>query len=190
MKITHVREGIILILFILLLFVVYKGFIEPMYMDMFDESYVEDESYVVSEPPREESSQTESFKDLMMKDWAQIDLRFDYNTEERNWSGGGYQLRKFSDHCELYYYTANADEDLTCNFTVETYEKVLDLVLASDPQKYQQRSDENGKITYEIIPCALYLYWEGDTRGHMLCETPANIDEIIAKFEELKQAAE
>ena len=193
MKITNVREGILLLLLIGLVYVVGSRWMKSMNADMGGDA---SSMPIPEETQAERTSDTTvdanrepSLRERMLDEWSAIDLYYDYDTGSKSIDGGYYQLRCFGSYCTFYYSGPGMGEEISCNFTMEIYEEMLDLVLSSNPKPYAIRSDENGKITYEVLPSALRLYWGGGKGQQMLCETPENMDEIIARFEELKEAA-
>ena len=140
-----------------------------------------------------EASQTNSIsselKTKLSRDWSSIDLMYKYDLKVNGFAGQIYQLRTREDYCTFYYSNPSTKEEIHTNFTLEVYEELVDLVLKNEPVEYSIPADEHGKIEYGVVPHILKLYWGGQKGEQMLCSDPDNIDEIIAKFEEIKRYA-
>ena len=112
-----------------------------------------------------------------------ITLWYEFDTEQKGGRGDYYQLRLDDDKCTLIYHNRETFEDTYTDYSVDTYNEVLNLVCSQPLEEYKNKADANGKIIYETIPCMLSLYWPGESKYY---ETPANMDEIKAKFEAMK----
>lgn len=106
----------------------------------------------------------------------------DFNNEEETYEGGYYQLQLIDDRCNFYYSGADFTS-ASCDFSKEKFDEVLNMICSQKLEKHESRTDENGKITDEIIPIMLKI--DSD-----FIEAPANIDEIVATFESFKDQAE
>ena len=73
-----------------------------------------------------------------------------------------------------------------CDFSKDIFNDFLDLILSQDLEEYQYKTDLNGKIVYDVEPHILGLSFYGQV---VYYEDPSNMDEIIAKFEDLVEAA-
>ena len=62
---------------------------------------------------------------------------------------------------------------------------MLNLVCSQPLEKYESKTDANGKILYETVPCMLSLYLNGSD-GSVYFKSPSNMDEIVAKFESMR----
>ena len=125
-------------------------------------------------------------KDKLNNDWASIDLFYDYGTERGSIGGPYYQLRNHKTYCTLYYNNWETGEEINVNFDEETYQRFVDLVLTYYTEPYVYPTTEYGKIEYETLPRALHFFLSSAPGEQILCQEPANMDEIVAQFELLK----
>ena len=111
-----------------------------------------------------------------------ITLIKDFNNKEETCDGGFCQLYLHDDRCTL---LSNGPDniELTCDFSTDVYEEVLDMICSQNLEAYESITDENGKIVDETVPYVLSL-----NSGYV--KAPSNIDEIVSRFESLKEQAE
>lgn len=117
-----------------------------------------------------------------------INLLYEYDMLSKTWTGSYYQLRLWDDKCTLTYFNKDNSKTLYCDFSLDVYNEVIELICSHSLEKYEYPTDSNGKIIYETIPYILELFFGGYERP-VLLKDPANMNEIIAKFESLKAAA-
>lgn len=118
-----------------------------------------------------------------------ICLIYDFHIDEESWEGEFYQLYYKDDKCKFTYQNQNTGEELYSDYTGDVFNEVLDMIISQNPQEYQSKTDENGKIIYETIPCVIKLYRAGNPNNYYFTDLP-NQNEIIEKFEGFKDNAE
>ena len=116
-----------------------------------------------------------------------IELHYDFDPQSNGTYGKYYQLRMGKDKCTLTYYEPGQN-NVYCDFSKETYNELLNMVCSQELEKFESSSDANGKIVYERQPYILGLYMDG-SNGIVYFKNPKNIDQIIAKFESLRDSA-
>lgn len=128
----------------------------------------------------------------LSKEWASIDIMYDYDMQSNSWTGDYYELKNRGDHCQFIYHNHNHNtfEGIYCDFSIDIYNEIVDLVLSNTIEEYTLTADEHGKIIYDTVPYIMKLYWSGSDGRQILCKDPKNVTEIISKFEELKQYAQ
>lgn len=117
-----------------------------------------------------------------------IVFAYGFDAQHESFAGDYYQLRLNEDDCTLTYYDVTVGSELRCDFSIDVYDELLRMICNQPLEKYKSPIDENGKILYETVPHILGLYLDG-SKGTVYFSDPSNINEIIAKFEELKVAA-
>ena len=110
----------------------------------------------------------------------------DFNNKEETYEGSYYYLYLNGDRCHFSYQDADYTM-LACDFSKETYDEVMNMLCSEKLEEYESKTDENGKITDEIIPQIL-----GVNVGakNIYFKEPSNMSEIVAKFESFKEQAE
>lgn len=134
---------------------------------------------------KNESSNNAEVSDNEYATAKSINLLYEFDPETNSWRGDYYQLRLEKDKCTLQYHSQEPFEETYTDYSVDKYYEVLNLVCSQPLEKYENKVDDNGKIIYETVPCMLGLYMNG-SEGTIYFKTPANMDEIIAKFESMK----
>ena len=120
------------------------------------------------------------------EEMREIDLFCDLDTEYYS-SATHYEVVKNSDKCIFTYFYENGDIASTA-FSLDVYNELVDLIEAGNIEEYEEKYDSNGQIVYEKIPYMVFI--RVDKSGSYYLKTPSNIDEIVAKFESLKELAE
>ena len=128
-----------------------------------------------------------SEENALYRDAKGIFLREKFNPQDETWEGASYDLRLNDDKCTFTYTDFNVSDQRTCDFTVDVYEEFLNMICSQNPEEYENKTDENGKIIYEIEPHIIGVY--SNNKSYYLKDT-SNISEIIEKFESFKELAE
>ena len=123
---------------------------------------------------------------IIYNEIKEIYLYCDFDTEYHT-SKTLYELRKDTDKCN-FVYTYESGDIVSCSFSLDVYDEVVSLITASGIEEYEEKYDSNGKLTYEHLPYMLYIL--ADTSSFYYLKTPSNIDDIVEKFESLKELAE
>ncbi len=119
------------------------------------------------------------------KDTFTIYLLCDVNTNGFSY-GPYYQVDKQSDNC-IFTYQGGDDDFASTAFSLDVFNELVELIGAKGIEEYENQYDENGKIIYEDLPYVLYI-GVGKSDFYYL-KTPANMNEIVEKFESLKALA-
>lgn len=98
-----------------------------------------------------------------------------------------YEITKNEDKCIISYSDENGDIT-SGTFSLEVYDELLDLIASQGIEEYENTFDKNGKLVEDNQPYRIYLQ-VGQSDSYYL-KMPSNIDEIVAKFESLKELAE
>ncbi len=117
-----------------------------------------------------------------------IDLLYDYDTQKDTWTGEYYQLRIWGDKSTFTYYGEGSYDPIYCDFSLNTYYELLNMICVQQVEKYENQTDSNGKILYETVPRMLKLFLNASD-GSVCIKEPENMDAIIARFKELKESA-
>ena len=144
-----------------------------------------DEAVIENEETNEETEMSE--EEALIRDAKGISIRNDFNPQEESWQGASYELHLYDDKCTFNYYDFNTGEELTSDYTVDVFEEVIDMICADNPEEYENKADENGKIIYETVPHMLDIFTH--SKHHYLKE-PSNMNEILEKFESFKESAD
>lgn len=116
---------------------------------------------------------------------SDIYLGYQYTPRNSVFNDKYYHLNMATNKCVFDYRDSNKKEH-QCDFSKDIFNDFLDLILSQDLEEYQYKTDLNGKIEYDVEPYILGLSFNGQV---VYYENPSNMDEIIAKFEELVEAA-
>jgi len=118
-----------------------------------------------------------------------IELLYEFDPETNSWTGQYYQLRLSEDKCTLTYHEKdNYKDDIYCDFSKETYDEFLNMICDQDLEEFESKVDSTGKIIYEQQQYILGLYLNG-SHGTTYFKNPQNMDDIIKKFESLRDSA-
>ncbi len=113
----------------------------------------------------------------------------DFDPKAQFAEGEQYRLYIDEDKCTLRYQTSeNYYAEITeCDFSKDVFYVLLNTICSQDLEKFENPIDSNGKVIYEIQPYAIGLDMGG--RNEIYFKNPANMDEIIEKFESLRDSA-
>ena len=117
-----------------------------------------------------------------------IELLYDFDPETKNSNSKYYQLRIWGDKSSFTYYDDGPYNAIYCDFSLDTYYEFLNMICCQPLEKYEPKTDSNGKLLYENVPCIMGLFLNASD-GAVYFKDPTNMDEIIARFEELKDSA-
>ncbi len=122
------------------------------------------------------------------KDATGIALFYEYDTKEDGWHGDYYLIVLRDNKCVFNCLDKKKMETVSCDYSEDIFYEVLDSITSQKIEKYENEIDEKGMIVYETVPRILGVYVDGK-EGYVLINDPDNINDIVKKFEDLKNHA-
>jgi hypothetical protein len=134
----------------------------------------------------------ESENDLMQycKNTTGIYLYKDFDPESHSASGTRYSLRLIDD-CARLEVQKPSWPIFTCDFSVDKFYELRDILCSTELEEYAPEADSNGKLIYETLDFAVFIsnghpYNDSTTK---YLKAPTNLEKIKEYFEDLYKAA-
>ena len=91
--------------------------------------------------------------------------------------------------CQFVYRMYSSGSALQNNYTTETFDEIIRMILNGNPKEHTQNTDSTGRMVAETLPVALKIRTKNEegynNYVYLDCE---NIEEIYARFVEMRKA--
>jgi hypothetical protein len=114
-----------------------------------------------------------------------------FDTETHDAEGTQYALRLMDDCARLEVQKPSWPE-LSCDFSVDKFYELRDLLCSTELEEYTPKADADGKIVYETLEYAVFVSNNVSydiTKQNIYLKEPTNMDDLIEFFESLYEIA-
>lgn len=127
----------------------------------------------------------------MCKNAKGFTLIYSFNPEG-TFTGDYYRLflnsyNNDADHCSFYHSNGSVQIERSCNFTLEKFDELVELVCKGNPRLFEASSDENEEWGAEVVPKILSVFTkdeQGEFRTYYIeCSNLDRIEEFYIQLD-------